>query len=127
MLSDQRYRPIIAPKKDLTFEQWLGEYIGKNNTENGQIAVLDLSLIPSDVLHTVVAVIGRIIFEAIQRYRKTNQVELPTTIVLEEAHSFIKSESSTDTEAIRMCLYRTAPSAMPTGMRSMLRERRSQS
>ena len=36
------------------------------------------------------AVIARMVFEALQRYRKINQVSLPTVLVMEEAHTFIK-------------------------------------
>jgi hypothetical protein len=92
MLADRRLGPIVIPEKSPNFEEWLTEYIGANNGENGQIAILDLSLVPSDVVHIVVAVIARIIFEATQRYRKLRGVELPTTIVLEEAHTFIQKE-----------------------------------
>lgn len=72
---------------------------------NGEIAIIDLSLVPSDVVHLVVAVISRIIFEALQRYRRMNGAELPTTIVMEEAHTFIRrySESSEEISAEKMC------------------------
>ena len=41
-------------------------------------------------MHIVVAVLSRLTFEAVQRYRKINKQELPTTIVLEEAHTFLR-------------------------------------
>lgn len=52
--------------------------------------MLDLSLVPSEVVHIITAVIARMIFEALQRYRKLNSVALPTVLVMEEAHTFIK-------------------------------------
>lgn len=38
----------------------------------------------------IVAVIARIVFEALQRYQKMNASVLPTVLVLDEAHTFIK-------------------------------------
>lgn len=102
MLADQRLGPIIKPKDELTFEDWLKKYIGEDGADSGQIVILDLSLVPSDVLHIVIAIIGRLIFEAIQRYRTTTRKELPTTIVLEEAHSFIQSGDNDD-KSFQMC------------------------
>ena len=72
-----------------TLVSWLDDYIGADNASNGPIAVLDLSLVPSEVMHVVVSVLGRMVFEALQRYRRKNGCELPTTLVLEEAHTFI--------------------------------------
>ena len=60
------------------------------NAEQGCISIIDLSLVPSDVVHVVTAVIARMIFEALQRYVKLNQVALPTVLVMEEAHTFVK-------------------------------------
>lgn len=46
----------------------------------------------------MVAVLGRIVFEALQRYRRLHQEgrTLPTAIVLEEAHSFIRKGREDD-------------------------------
>lgn len=90
MLASRRLGPIIEPAEEIVFQQWLEDYIGANNATNGQISILDLSLVPSDVIHIVIAVIARIIFEAAQRYRRIYDTELPTVIVLEEAHHFIQ-------------------------------------
>jgi uncharacterized protein len=50
------------------------------------------------VLHIVIGVVARIVFEATQRYRKQNGNELPTVLVLEEAHTFVKRGSDIDSE-----------------------------
>ena len=50
-------------------------------------------LVPSDVVHIAVAVISRLVFEALQRHLKTNGSPLPTVLVLEEAHSFIRKDA----------------------------------
>ena len=106
MMSDRRLGPIVAPNESVTFEEWLGDYVGADGAENGQIAILDLSLVPADVLHVVIAVVARIVFEATQRYRKLNGVELPTVLVLEEAHTFIRrhiGDEGPDVAAAQVC------------------------
>lgn len=106
MLGDPRLAPIVHPDQQSPLAEWLEDYIGADQAGEGQIAIIDLSLIPSDVLHLTIAVIGRLIFEATQRYRKLNGRELPTTVVLEEAHSFVRrgqAEEGADTAAATLC------------------------
>ncbi len=107
MLADQRLGPIVAPAEQPSFEEWLESYIGTEDAASGEIAILDLSLIPADVLHIVIAVIARVVFEATQRYRKLNANgdELPTVLVLEEAHSFIQRREGAGggTPGTQMC------------------------
>ncbi len=107
MLADRRLGPVVNPEQQsVTFEHWLEEYVGKDKAEDGELAIIDLSLVPSDVLHIVIAVVGRIVFEAVQRYRRITDKELPTILVLEEAHTFVKrgddEESDTPTPS-QMC------------------------
>lgn len=89
-LADPRMKPVIADTEGVTLEQWLDNYIGGNNTESHCVSVIDLSLVPTDVVHVVTAVIARMVFEALQRYVTLNRVALPTVLVMEEAHTFIK-------------------------------------
>jgi len=98
MLSDTRMNKIIADKEKTSLENWLGETI------NG-ISIIDLSLVPSDISHLIVSVISRVIFGSLQRYRRTNNKLLPTVIVMEEAHNFIKryNESSEEISASQLC------------------------
>jgi len=108
MLADARLGAVINPEDNisLSFAQWLEEYIGKDAASNGQLAILDLSLVSSDVLHIVIAVVGRVIFEATQRYRRLTGNELPTVLVLEEAHNFIRRSEYVEegyTTATQMC------------------------
>jgi len=105
MLSDTRMSSIIGTETDISLAGWLEKYVGKNNAENGEITVVDLSLVPPDIIHIVVAVMARIIFEAIQRYKRKYAKLLPTVLVMEEAHNFI-SRYNTDNEEFspsRLC------------------------
>jgi len=90
LLADARMRPIMGKATETTLEHWLTEYIGSDDAENGSVAVIDLSLVPTDVVHVITAVIARMVFEALQRYVKLNGRALPTVLVMEEAHTFIK-------------------------------------
>jgi len=92
MLADPRLRAVIAREPAISFEAWLKEYVGQNDAAGGQIAIVDLSLVPSEIIHIVVAVLARIVFEALQRYRRSQPegLTLPTVLVLEEAHNFVR-------------------------------------
>ena len=88
-----------------TLEDWLNDYVGANQASNGPLAVLDLSLVPSEAVHVIVAVVTRMVFEAVQRHRRLTGSELPTVLVLDEAHTFIHRELVSETAAAagRIC------------------------
>ena len=91
--------------QSMTLEKWLTDYIGDDEAKNGTVAVVDLSLVPTEVIHIIVSVLARMIFEASQRYRRENDCSLPTTLVLEEAHTFIHQglTSESASPASRAC------------------------
>lgn len=91
LLSDSRMKTVSGTAQDLTLDDWLRNYIGDNQASNGSITVIDLSLVPAEVVHIITAVIARMTLEALQRFRKQNHGKtLPTVLVMEEAHTFIK-------------------------------------
>jgi hypothetical protein len=102
MLADKRLAEVISRDQSISFEQWLNNYIGSDDAGNGPIAVVDLSLIPSEIIHILIAVFGRIVFEACQRYRRLHPdgKTLPTVLVLEEAHTFVRRGSIDDGAAM---------------------------
>ena len=89
-LSDTKINSVVGDSGAITLKQWLNDYVGGHDTTDGQLVILDLSLVPTEVVHVVAAVTARMIFESLQRYRKLNKVVLPTVLVMEEAHAFIK-------------------------------------
>jgi DNA helicase HerA-like ATPase len=108
MLADPRLSLVIAPENPPTFEDWLAGLLGTEGAASGQVAVVDLSLVPSDITHIVIAVLGRLVFEASQRYRKHHEFgkALPTALVLEEAHTFVRRGGDDDANIIsptRLC------------------------
>jgi DNA helicase HerA-like ATPase len=90
LLTDTRMQPVIGDADDVTLDKWLEDYIGNDKAESGCVSVIDLSLVPTEVVHVITAVIARMVFEALQRYVKLNGVALPTVFVMEEAHTYIK-------------------------------------
>lgn len=91
LLSDSRMKIVSGTAQDLSLDEWLRNYIGDNQASNGSVTVIDLSLVPAEVVHIITAVIARMTLEALQRYRKLHHGKtLPTVLVMEEAHTFIK-------------------------------------
>ena len=104
-LSDPKMNAVIGDTDSMTLEKWLQDYLGTDNAVGGCISVIDLSLVPTEVVHVVTAVIARMVFEALQRYVKTNGVALPTVVVVEEAQTFIKryKEDIENQDAATIC------------------------
>lgn len=104
-LSDTRMKSVVGDSGSVTLEGWLADYIGDDKAEDRCVTVLDLSLVPTEVVHVVTAVVARMVFEALQRYRKLNKVTLPTVLVMEEAHTFIKryKEDIENQDAASIC------------------------
>jgi hypothetical protein len=59
-----------------------------------QVTFLDLSQLASEVLENVTALLGRLIFEFMQR--NPNRGEFPIVLVLEEAHHYISSHVTSE-------------------------------
>lgn len=101
MLADQRLGAVIGRDPPTSFDSWLKDYVGDNGASNGTLAIIDLSLVPSEVVHIVVSVLARLIFESLQRYCRSHPMglSLPTVLVLEEAHSFVRRGKDDDGQA----------------------------
>jgi len=106
ILSDSRMKNITTGPDELQLHEWLTSYIGDSQASNGSTTVIDLSLVPAEVVHVITAVIARMTLEALQRYRKLNAGKtLPTVLVMEEAHTFIRRypDDAENQSAAAMC------------------------
>lgn len=106
LLGDSKLKSIISPVGELSLEKWLSDYIVPNNSSSGAITIIDLSLIPSELTFIIASVFARLTLESLQRYRKCNNGKtLPTVLVMEEAHTFIKryNDDSDNENAICLC------------------------
>lgn len=91
LISDIRMKAVSGEHTEISLEDWLCNYIGNGKNSDTLITVIDLSLAPAEVIHIITAVIARMTLESLQRYRRLNHgLVLPTVLVMEEAHTFIK-------------------------------------
>lgn len=92
MLNDPCLKSVICRDPATAFDSWLNDYVGSDGATEGEVAIIDLSLVPSEVIHIVISVLARLIFEAQQHYRRAHPqgFSLPTVLVLEEAHTFVR-------------------------------------
>ena len=106
LLSDAKLKPVISAESDITLESWLAQYICPPDDTGSSITIIDLSLLPAELVHIVTAVMARITLEALQRYRRAyHGTTLPTVLVMEEAHTFIKRyrDDVENADASAMC------------------------
>lgn len=104
-LGDAGLRPVIDSDGAESLSDWLGALLGPGENTPEPLAILDLSLVPSDVVHIAVAVISRLIFEALQRHIQAGNAALPTVMVLEEAHTFVRkdADAGASAQAAELC------------------------
>jgi len=104
-LADSKISAVVGGKEGISLAEWLSQYIGDDAKLDKPIAILDLSLVPTEVVHVVTAVTARVVFESLQRYRKKHGETLPTVLVMEEAHTFVKryKDDLDNQEAATIC------------------------
>jgi DNA helicase HerA-like ATPase len=88
-LADHRLLALSGWVPDERFDDWIRSIL--SDEHRSQITVIDLSLVPSGVLHLVSAVFARILLEILERHRRQQNGEhVPVILVVEEAHSLIR-------------------------------------
>lgn len=88
MLRLSRTRAVLDPAYSVDLLPWLSNFLGERE-DAPTLAVIDLSIVPPDVVHLVVAVFSRILFDTLQRIRRQRKRQLPTVLVVDEAHNFM--------------------------------------
>ena len=105
ILSDTKLKNVINDGDTISLDMWLDQYIG--NSKSNHITIIDLSLLPAELIHIITAIIARMTFEALQRYHRLNvsHKALPTVLVMEEAHTFVKRyrDDAENQDASMMC------------------------
>lgn len=102
-LADERLRRISGFVAGESFEGWMKSFLSDDS--ESQIAILDLSLVPSNVLHLVCAVMARVVLESLERHRRQVPTQqTPVVLVLEEAHALVRRHvgSSDEGDAVPM-------------------------
>ena len=88
------------------FTQFYKEQLAKTEIENlgadkpSQVTIIDMSLLPYEVLETVTGLIGRLILEFVSRFPEKDRGKLPMVIALEEAQNYIPEKNRGDKESI---------------------------
>jgi len=91
--------------KDL-FTEFYKKELGKNDHEKlvqdkpSQVTIIDMSLLPHEVLETVTGLIGRLILEFVSRFPESDRGKLPIVVALEEAQNYIPEKNRGDRESI---------------------------
>lgn len=77
-------------------------YFEKTNCEkvHNQITIIDMSLLPFQVLETITGLVGRIIIEFLSRFEKEERGKMPIVIALEEAQNYIPENNRKDRDSI---------------------------
>lgn len=65
-----------------------------------QITIIDMSLLPFEVLETITGLIGRLILDFTSRLPESDRGKLPMVIALEEAQNYIPEKNRGDRESI---------------------------
>lgn len=103
------------------------DYFGNSegNNVNSQITIIDMSLLPFQVLETITGLIGRIILEFLSRFDKDKRGSMPVVIALEEAQNYIPEINRKDRESIsRKVFERIAREGRKYGLSLLISSRR---
>lgn len=88
------------------FTKFYKEQLEKGDIEKivdnkpSQVTIIDMSLLPYEVLETVTGLIGRLILEFVSRFPESDRGKLPMVIALEEAQNYIPEKNRGDRESI---------------------------
>ncbi len=88
------------------FTDFYKNQLGKEEIEKlvedkpSQVTIIDMSLLPYEVLETITGLIGRLILDFVSRFPESDRGKLPMVIALEEAQNYIPEKNRGDRESI---------------------------
>ncbi len=87
--------------EDSVFHTYYSEsFKEQENKQRNQVTIIDMSLLPFQVLETITGLIGRMILEFLSRFDKEKRGSIPVVIALEEAQNYIPEVDHKDRESI---------------------------
>lgn len=87
--------------EDSVFHTYYSESLKEQeNKQRNQVTIIDMSLLPFQVLETITGLIGRMILEFLSRFDKEKRGSIPVVIALEEAQNYIPEVDHKDRESI---------------------------
>ncbi len=114
--NDIRYDFLLKPKIHNNSESMadlLREFVGLG-IKKGNITVVDLSSVPTDVRPAVCAQVGRLAYEF--NYWNPQRREFPITLICEEAHAYIPREKGGQFEGTKRMMERIAKEGRKYGI-----------
>jgi len=114
--NDVRYDFLLKPKRRNNSEsmaELLREFVGLGE-KKGNITVVDLSSVPTDIRPAVSAQVGRLAYEF--NYWNPHRREFPITLICEEAHAYIPREKGGQFEGTKKMMERIAKEGRKYGV-----------
>lgn len=99
------FKILNTVENDL-YTEYVKKQIGKaepnkvDEAKPNQITIIDMSLIPFEVLETITGLIGRLVLEFLSRFKNEQRGNFPIVIVLEEAQNYIPEKDRGDKVSI---------------------------
>lgn len=91
----------IDDYKNSIFHNYYSDYYQEQEIKlRNQLTIIDMSLLPFQVLETITGLIGRLILEFLSRFDKEKRGSIPVVIALEEAQNYIPEINRKDRESI---------------------------
>lgn len=97
---------VYQEEDDEVFTNYYKKQLAKADLEQledkkvSQVTIIDMSLLPFEVLETVTGLIGRLILEFVSRFSEKDRASLPIVLALEEAQNYIPEKNNGDKESI---------------------------
>lgn len=88
------------------FTEYYEKQLAKNDPDkvdsakSSQVTIIDMSLLPFEVLETITGLIGRLILDFQSRFKGEDRGKMPVVIVLEEAQNYIPEHDRKDKTSI---------------------------
>jgi len=114
--NDVRYDFLLKPKirnNSASMAELLRQFVGLG-TKKGNITVVDLSSVPTDVRPAVSAQVGRLAYEF--NYWNPQRRNFPITLICEEAHAYIPREKGGQFDGTKKMMERIAKEGRKYGV-----------
>ena len=82
------------------YESKVNDVLENEVGKPSQVTIIDMSLLPYEVLETITGLIGRLILDFVSRFPESDRGKLPMVIALEEAQNYIPEKNRGERESI---------------------------
>lgn len=119
----QEFNFLIKQTEDVSDENYIDEFLGKNNTiKKTQVTIIDLNSIEDDAVEVISCVLTRMIFDKLKVNEPRNT--FPVNLVLEEAHRYISEHKNSSFGEANKIFNRVAKEGRKYGLFLMVSSQR---